>query len=141
MLAVNRGLTVSTEYIASTSSIVKRVLVLLEGSRVLYGSRHGEDEDHCRQSAQRIRRKLEAEIVAANPPLEASLRKIRKAAETFVNLAGPDARDFINDHGEFHDALGALRDAIAPEAGWLATTWKIAVEPALADIIPGARTA
>jgi CHAD domain-containing protein len=84
---------------------------------------------------------LEAEIVAANPPLEASLCKIRKAAETFVSLAGPDARDFINNPGEFHDALGALRDAIAPEVGWLATNWKIDIEASLAGIIPGARTA
>ena len=140
-LAVNRGKSVSLAYVASTSSIAKRVLVLLEGSRVLHGSRSGDDEDHCRQSAQRIRRNLEAEIVAANPPLEASLRKIRKAAETFVSLAGPDARNFSINPSEFHDALGALRDAIAPEVGWLATNWKIDIEASLADMIPGARTA
>jgi hypothetical protein len=115
-LAVNRDKTVSVEYVAGTSSIAKRVLVLLEGSRVLYGSRSGEDEDYCRQSAQRIRRKLEAEIVAANPPLEAS----RATTSRGVHRVDVDHQCPGHARCSRHQAIQGLHsDAVgAPQRPW-----------------------
>jgi hypothetical protein len=99
-LAVNRGKAISSAYIQSSRSIAQRVLVFLEGRRVLHGSRSADDEDHCRRSADEIRRRLEPEIVAASGPLQDCLRKMRRAAVLFVGHAGPDARHFTN-HGSF----------------------------------------
>jgi hypothetical protein len=138
-LAVNRGKAISSAYIQSSRSIAQRVLVFLEGRRVLHGSRSADDEDHCRRSADEIRRRLEPEIVAGSGPLQDCLRKMRRAAVLFVGHAGPDARHFTNHPAEFRDALDALRDAFGPEVGWLASSYGIDIEPQLAEIIPGAR--
>ena len=90
-------------------------------------------------SADDMRTRLSAEIPAANGgPLAKSLRKLRSACIAFVEAAGDNSKNFLNDPEDFARRLESLQDSFRPEVGWLAWAFDIEIEEHLARLIPAA---
>lgn len=122
--------------------VARRVIIFLEDRRLLFGGRHGNDEQHCLESAQQIRRFLTQQMERAKPgkELEASLRAMRAASSRFVEQGGPYARNFRYEPGNpdafFFMALGELRAAIGYQLGLILSQYPQPIDPQLESILP-----
>jgi hypothetical protein len=136
------GFSVNWEKVPGDEDVARRVVTFLEDRRLLFGERHVEDELHCVRSAIEIRRFLTDELTKAKPgrSLAESLRAMRVAMRSFVDAAGPDARNFRYHHGHMTDrfslALGELRSRVGLHLAVIADQYDIEVEPDLAQILP-----
>lgn len=120
----------------------RRVLCFLEDRRLLFGTRHVEDEIHCIRSAIEIRRFLTQQLDSAKPgnDLSNSIRTMRAACRKFVDAAGPDGRDFIQHDrygvDPFSIALGDLRTTMGMHIALLSHIFDLEIEDDLASILP-----
>lgn len=131
----------------SESDLARRLILLLEDRRVLFGPRHLEDEYECVRSVLSIRSEIGDLIVSAKPgqQLERSMRAIRSACRGFLDLAGPDGSSF---HHGFHAmpgndlfsrALAELRVLVGLQVGLIANYYsKVELTAELASIVPRA---
>ena len=139
--ALGFGFGLSWETVPGDREAAKAVLSQLEDRRLLFGSRHVEDEAHCIQSALAIRRDLTEVLArgATGPSLSASLRMLRAACRDFVSKGGPDGRDFERSYGpdvdRFSMALGELRALFGQQIGLLSTQFDIPIDEELAIIV------
>jgi len=129
---------------ADDRRVARKVVIFLEGRRLLFGDRHVEDEGECIGSALQIRAFLTEQITDANPgmELERALRVMRTACRKFVEIGGPNGRNFHRSHypyeaDGFSLALGDLRTAIGYQLGSILADYPMDVEPELASILPG----
>src|SRR6266545_3539177 len=90
------GFSLNWVKVAGDDEVARRVIIMLEDRRLLFGPRHAEDEMECVRSAEQIRRELTRELAEARPgaSLASSLRAIRAACRRFMEAAGPGARYF-----------------------------------------------
>lgn len=129
------------EHVETDREVVRRVLTFLEDRRLLWRSPHNhahvEEAEHCRRSAEMIRDRLGEEIgkVKHGGDVEASFKKIRKAARDFVSAAGPDSRNFV-DLASFNEALSALRVPVCREILVLADHHDLDVDEDLLRVLP-----
>jgi hypothetical protein len=136
------GFSVNWEKVPGDEEIAKKVISYLEDRRLLFGRRHLDDQLHCVQSANDIRRFLTDQLSQAKvgKSLEQSLRAMRAAAREFVEAAGPNARNFSYDEGalnhEFGRALGRLQGLVGQHVALIADKYGIEVESELAQILP-----
>lgn len=123
----------------------KAVIAFLEDRRVLFGSRHAEDQMHCLASVFAIRAFLTDRLVAdhnIDAELAGTLKAMRACCRRFTDAAGPDGREFLPGRqppwstDPFSLALGDLRTSICFYVAGLARLYKIAVEDELAAILP-----
>lgn len=123
----------------------KAVVAFLEDRRVLFGSRHAEDQMHCLASVFAIRAFLTDRLVADHnigTELADTLKAMRACCRRFVDAAGPNGREFLPGRqapwatDPFSLALGDLRTSICFYVAGLARLYKIAVEDELAAILP-----
>lgn len=136
------GFNISWESTEGDEDVARRVIVFLEDRRLLFGSRHMEDEGHCVASANEIRHFLTQEIVRAKPgkSLEGSLRDMREACRRFMDAAGPNGCNFRHMHGAHENlfglSLGDLRTSIGWQVALVASEYDIPVEEDLYRILP-----
>lgn len=138
------GFSLNWESAPSEKNVARRVITFLEDRRLLFGRRHQEDEMHCVSSAIEIRSFITEEIANAKPgkSLEASLRAIRAAMRSFLDAAGPNARNFrfrYEHHyttDPFSLALGELRTLVGLHLAVIADQYAIEVESGLKQIFP-----
>jgi hypothetical protein len=137
------GISLNWEKVPGDEEVARAVISFLEDRRLLFGDRHVEDEIHCVQSANEIRRFVTSRIADAKPgrSLEASLREIRRACRQFMDRAGPNASNFRDRHfGPWTDlfslAIGELRAIVGLHVALIATEYDLPVEPELASILP-----
>ncbi len=136
------GLGVEWEKVPGDEKVAHRVIAYLENRRLLFGSRHSKDQDHCVASAIEIRNYLTTELglTKQGSSLSMSLRAIRAACRQFVEAGGPRGRNFLGDApwdaGPFGLALGDLRTLVGWQVATIAGEYEIEVEPELAAIMP-----
>lgn len=130
---------------AGDREVSRKVVTFLEDRRLLFGDRHVEDEGHCIASALQIRAFLTDQITDAKPgkELEASLRAMRAACRRFVEVGGPQGRNFIRSHYSYEAdgfslAIGDLRTAIGYQLAVILSQYPLPVEHGLASILPPA---
>ncbi|GAA2914053.1 hypothetical protein Acy02nite_91080 [Actinoplanes cyaneus] len=125
------------ERVPGDEDVASRVMIFLADRRLLFGDRHHEDELECVGSAQEIRRFLTQEISAAKPgkSLSQRLSLLREAARSFVDRAGPRAREFHHDSLRFGLALGDLRTAFALHLAAIAEEFDLELEYELARLV------
>lgn len=136
------GFSVNWEKVPGDKDVARRVINFLEDRRLLFGTRHYEDELHCVHSAIEIRHFLTEQLnqAKAGRSLADSLKAIRATMRAFVDAAGPDACNFRHDWGinppAFHIALGELRSRVGLRVALIADQYDIEVEPDLEQILP-----
>lgn len=138
------GVGLSWEKTPGDAAVARRVLAFLEDRRVLFGDRHMEDGRYCVASALEIRQFLSEQLTSdqhLGQDLANALRVMRAACRQFVDLAGPDARNFeARGSGwpadRFWLALGELRASMGHQIGGLASAYKIDVEDGLRSLLP-----
>lgn len=124
--------------------VARQVVTFLEDRRVLFGDRHLEDEIYCVRSALETRAKLTELITAAKPGknLEAALRQMRAHFRRFVELAGPEARNYRDswrgpsEASPFGLALGELRSGVGIQLAMILGAYPMEIESGLARILP-----
>ena len=133
------GVSLEVEYVETNREVVRRVLTRFEDMRVLFEPPHREDYEFCRLSAVKMRDLLSLEIpnVKHGGSLEASFKRIRTAARTFVTAAGPRSATFAGDPDHFYACLHALREQVGEEIVALAAEFKIDLENHLLAVLPG----
>lgn len=128
------------ENVPGDKEVAKETIVFLEDRRILFGSRHYEDETHCVASALQMRAFLSGQISKAHgKELVASLRAMRAAARQFVEAAGPDAIRFRGGYqisNAFGMALGDLRTLMGLQIALIAVQFDLEVEDDLMQILP-----
>ncbi|HMK09274.1 MAG TPA: DUF6650 family protein [Anaerolineales bacterium] len=129
------------EKVPGDEDVARRVLIVLEDRRLLFGQRHMEDESECVASALAIREMLTRELQEAKPgkDLALSLRSMRGACRRFVDAGGPGGHEFRGSwsgNPVFWTALGELRALMGQQIGLIADKYEIDLEPELASIIP-----
>lgn len=129
---------VKTQYVDGNREVVRRVLTSLEDKRVLWrGHENLEDPDFCRLSMMKTRDLLNQEIlnVKHGGDIEASFKKIRRAASNFCTAAGMDSVNFRNPQ-DFTQALVALRTTVIRECVFLAKNFDLELEEGLVRTLP-----
>jgi hypothetical protein len=124
-------------------TIARAVINFLEDRRLLFGSRHLEDEIHCVMSAQQIRVFLTERLTNDDmgDDLADVLKAMRATVRKFVEAAGVDARNFTDRRqgptaDPFSMALGDLRSQIGFYLVALAAQYKLSVDDSLGIILP-----
>lgn len=138
------GFSVNWEKVDGDEQIARNVIAFLEDRRVLFADRHGEDEMYCVQSAIASRVFLTEQLARAKPgkSLAMSIKAMRAAFRHFVEISGPNGRDFRNlrhgywDTDPFSLALGELRGQVGQHLLLIAYHYGIEVEDELAAILP-----
>jgi hypothetical protein len=131
------SLPLDDEYREHHHVTARNILRDLEDRRVLFGRHNLEDAEHCRRSADLVRRFIGTALYAVpEGPLVSSLKRIRGASRGFISAAGKDSSDYLNDLGYFMRNLKAYRAAVGDEVGWIAFAFDIEVDKELASIIP-----
>jgi hypothetical protein len=106
-----------------------------------FSRRHHEDELECVASAIKSRAFLTEELANAGvgESLGDSLRAMRAALRTFVDAAGPDARNFRGNSGRstdiFSRALETLQALVGLHLATIVDQYAIRIEPELAEIL------
>jgi hypothetical protein len=123
--------------------IARRVLNLFADRRMLWKDFSIEIEEHCVQSANRVRDELGAQLnnPEIGPVLEAELQLLQRLFRDFVDEVGPTGNGW---HGERHPmgtdrlsvALGRLRGLVGVHVGLLAAEYDLDVSDELATIVP-----
>ena len=136
------GFGVDWTKVPGDEEVAHRVIAFLENRRLLFGSRHSEDQAHCVASAIEIRNYLTQELGSAKrgSSLSNSLRAIRAACRQFVEAGGPHGRNFMGaapwKADPFGLALGDLRTLVGVQVAMIASEYDVEVEPELAAIMP-----
>ncbi len=136
------GFSLNWVKVAGDDEVARRVIIMLEDRRLLFGPRHAEDEMECVRSAEQIRRELTRELAEARPgaSLASSLRAIRAACRRFMEAAGPGARYFHHRRPWEPDpmaaALGELRSLVGLHVAAIAGEYSLEVEDGLSRILP-----
>ena len=138
------GLSLNWEKVDGDKQIAQNVIAFLEDRRVLFVDRRGEDETYCVRSAMASREFLTEQLAQAKPgkSLATSIRTMRTAFRHFVEVGGPDGRDFRHrphgywDADPFSLALGELRGQVGQHVLLIAYHYGIEVEDELAAILP-----
>ena len=137
------GFSINWEKFPGDEEVARRMITFLEDRRVLFGKRHGEDEQYCVDSANRIRDFTTDQLThaKAGKSLATSIRAIRTAVRAFVEAAGPRARNFSYRRDgamtdEFSLALGELRSRVGLHVALIAYHYGIQVEDELQQILP-----
>jgi hypothetical protein len=123
--------------------IASRVIVFLEARRLLFGSRHTEDELPCLKSAIQIRDFLTEQLMGVDlgESLSNSMRAMRSALRRFIDAAGPYGRNFSNPSGPagldpFSLALGDMRSLVGVQLDIIVRNYGLEIEEDLAQILP-----
>ncbi|GAA5038727.1 DUF6650 family protein [Actinopolymorpha pittospori] len=125
-------------------AVANSVIRVLEDRRLLFGDRHAEDEMHCVESALEIRQYLTTRLTddEMGNDLRGVLKAMRAACRKFVEVAGPNACNFMHrgswgPSGDvFGLALGDLRSQMGFYIAALVIQYKIEIEDDLAKILP-----
>ncbi|GAA4076395.1 hypothetical protein ACFFOS_16900 [Nocardioides kongjuensis] len=133
------GVSLDVEYVQSNKDVVRRVLTRFEDMRLLTDGHRREDPEFCRLSAEKMRDLLNLEIpnVKHGGTLEASFKRMRKAARDFVTAAGAHSSKFQQDFAFFAACLEALRTSVGEEIVALAAEFKIDLDDELLLSLPG----
>src|SRR6266540_6001009 len=125
------GFSLNWVKVAGDDEVARRVIIMLEDRRLLFGPRHAEDEMECVRSAEQIRRELTRELAEARPgaSLASSLRAIRAACRRFHH-----PRPWEPD--PMAAALGELRSLVGLHVAAIAGEYSLEVEDGLSRILP-----
>ncbi len=128
---------VDPDYKRAQQQLATRVLDRLVDKDVLHGARSAEDEEYTRRSADAIRDFVVLSMYAASGgPLYTSLRRMAEASKAYVRVAGPDARNFLNEPSLYTASLDSYREAMGAEIGWLAYHFELPLPGHVVRIIP-----
>ncbi|PZS29481.1 MAG: hypothetical protein DLM61_12840 [Pseudonocardiales bacterium] len=137
------GIGINWERAPGDERIARAVIIFLEDRRLLFGSRHIEDQAHCVSSALECRTFFTKEIAEAEPgkPLETTLKSMRAAFRQFVERGGPHGRNFqyhrsMSEADPFSLALGDLRTQVGEQLARIAWRYDIEIDDELARILP-----
>jgi hypothetical protein len=128
---------VDAKYIADNRLDAERLMILLAGPRLLWERHWREDFEHCRLSAQDLRRALEAQMIALDQGgfLEDMLSDLRRACAAFVTAAGANAANFVRDPTLFQFQLDTLRLTFARRVRRIVDAFGLAPTQEIQDII------
>jgi hypothetical protein len=125
------------EKVPGDEDLAAQVMIFMADRRLLFGDRHGGDEQYCVTSANEIRRFLTDQIVASKPgrTLRQRLSLLREAARHFVDRGGHDAGHYQEFPVRFGLALGDLRTAFAIHLAAIAEEFDLEMEWELARLV------
>ncbi len=114
-------------YLHDNRHIAERLLIFLEGRRLLRDRISDEEQVYCRKSANELRKILENEMlnVQGRGFLLEAIRDLRRACTNFVSAAGPNSRAFKDDEALFRYHLEILREAFAQRVKLIVDTFDL----------------
>lgn len=126
------------EYLETNRDIARRVLADLEDRRVLFYTHGREDPEFCRRSAHEIRQLMKRELpkVEQGDDMDRALRAIRNAARDFVDEAGPNSQQFVQNMPAFERSLEDMRIAMAPYIRGMAVAYEVLIDHVLDENLP-----
>lgn len=132
---------VEMQYIQQNLHLAERLLVFLQDRRLLRTRAHDEDFESCRESAQELRKVLEAELLAVRGKgfFFEALSDMQKACRIFVSAAGTNSQDFRRDPRLFVTHLNILRDVFSQRVRLIVERFDLTVSDelqALLDLSP-----
>lgn len=123
--------------------IARRILNLLSDRRLLWKDFSLEIEEHCVQSANRIREELGKHLDHPDigPELAEQVRAMQRTLRDFVDQVGPAGDDWNRDWRPIGTdplsvALGRLRAVVGGQVGYLAARYDLEVSEELATVVP-----
>lgn len=124
-------------YIANNRRIAERLLILLQRRGLLQDRISDEDQEHCRRSADDLRRVFEAEMLLVEDGgfLLDILAALQRACTVFVRAAGPKAKSFKQDDELFRYHLVVLREVFAKHVGQVVDVFGLTVTPEIQAIL------
>ena len=126
-------------------TIARRIIIFLEGRRVLFEAYSSEALCQCIESVTKIKEYLTSELPAINDDSELStyIRAMRKATNKFLSCFPQNkqdkckyCKDGTKEYWYFVAAIGELRGVFGVMVGQIAKAYGIDVEDELAQIIP-----
>jgi hypothetical protein len=122
--------------------VARKVASLLEDRPMLFSNRFDVDGVECVTAAIKSRAFLTEELTSAKAgnSLSGSLLAMRAALRTFIDAAGPNARNFEGRSGAgyvpYRRALEALRAIVGLHMAIIVDRYGIEIDPSLAQILP-----
>lgn len=123
--------------------IARRVLNLLADRRLLWKDFSLEIEEHCVQSANRVREELGKHLDHPDIGQELAelVRAMQRTFREFVDQVGPTGADWHRDRRPMGTdplsvALGRLRAVVGGQVGYLAARYDLEVSDELASVVP-----
>ncbi len=128
-------------YLQNNRHIAERLLIFLEGRRLLLDRITGEDQVYCRKSADALRKVLENEMLNVKDGgfLLEALRDLRRACTNFVSAAGAESQAFKDDDLLFRYHLEILREAFALRVVRIVNEFDLRPTPEVQEIMSYAR--
>lgn len=128
-------------YLHDNRHIAERLMIFIEGRRLLRDRMTDEDQVYCRKSAQELRRILENEMltVKGGGVLLDAIRDLRKACANFVSAAGPKSKAFKEDDVLFRYHLELLRETFAQRVTLVVDVFDLQPSTELEEIMQCAR--
>jgi len=126
-------------------NIARKIIIFLEGRRVLFDAFGSEALCQCIESVTKIKEYLTSELPAIddNSELNTYIRAMRKASNKFLSCFPQDKQDKCRyckegtqEYWYFVSAIGELRGVFGVMIGQIAKAYGLDVEDELAQIIP-----
>ena len=136
------GVSRDWEQIPGDAEVAREVVEFFKDQRMLFGKASLWDELECVAVAIKSRTFLTEELAKARvgSSLAHRMRAMRAALRTFMDAAGPDARNFRGLSGRGTDLYGRAHETLRALLGLhlriVVDQYAIEIEPDLAEILP-----